>query len=48
MRPVQGVDIRGQARYRHGECGNLGQYQAAGSALQLTQWQRFLPPCLAR
>lgn len=24
------------------------EYQAAGSALQLTQWQRFLPPCLAR
>ncbi len=46
MQPVQGVDIRGQARYRHG--GEAIEYQAAGSALQLTQWQRFLPPCLAR
>ncbi len=46
MRPVQGVDIRGQARYRHRDVAS--EYQAAGSALQLTQWQRFLPPCLAR
>lgn len=46
MRPVQGVDIRG----RRGIAteGVAIEYQTAGSALQLTQWQRFLPPCLAR
>lgn len=46
MRPVQGVDIRGLVRNRHRDVAI--EYQAAGSELQLTQWQRFLPPCLAR